>query len=111
MSTLAQDLLLTVLVQATTAQDQNTAALVWNASCRCAATLRWTLRPQKVFLIGWLLVSMCLRSPPAQGVPNWRVINPTTPANYFHALRRQMVGNVRVPLVVMAPKGLLRHPR
>lgn len=48
-------------------------------------------------------------SPPGF-VPNWRVINPTTPANYFHALRRQMLSNVRIPLVVAAPKGLLRHP-
>lgn len=39
---------------------------------------------------------------------NMQVINPTTPAQYFHALRRQMVRNFRKPLVVVAPKILLR---
>ena len=41
---------------------------------------------------------------------NMIVCNFTTPANYFHALRRQMKRDVRKPLVVMAPKSLLRHP-
>ncbi|MFC3228278.1 2-oxoglutarate dehydrogenase E1 component [Marinibaculum pumilum] len=40
---------------------------------------------------------------------NWQVVNITTPANYFHALRRQMHRNFRKPLVVMTPKSLLRH--
>ena len=40
---------------------------------------------------------------------NWQVINPTTPANYFHSLRRQMRRSFRKPLVVMTPKSLLRH--
>ena len=40
---------------------------------------------------------------------NWQVINPTTPANYFHALRRQMRRSFRKPLIVMTPKSLLRH--
>ena len=40
---------------------------------------------------------------------NIQVINCTTPANYFHALRRQMHRNFRKPLVVMTPKSLLRH--
>jgi len=40
---------------------------------------------------------------------NWQVCNFTTPANYFHALRRQMRRNFRKPLVVMTPKSLLRH--
>ncbi len=40
---------------------------------------------------------------------NWAVCNITTPANYFHALRRQMVRSYRKPLVVMSPKSLLRH--
>jgi 2-oxoglutarate dehydrogenase E1 component len=35
----------------------------------------------------------------------------TTPANYFHVLRRQMHRNFRKPLVVMTPKSLLRHKR
>ena len=40
---------------------------------------------------------------------NWSVVNITTPANYFHALRRQMHRNFRKPLIVMEPKSLLRH--
>jgi 2-oxoglutarate dehydrogenase E1 component len=42
---------------------------------------------------------------------NWQVCNLTTPAQYFHALRRQMRREFRKPLVVMSPKSLLRHPR
>ncbi|XP_065574167.1 2-oxoglutarate dehydrogenase complex component E1-like [Artemia franciscana] len=41
---------------------------------------------------------------------NMIVINCTTPANYFHALRRQIALPFRKPLVVMTPKSLLRHP-
>jgi 2-oxoglutarate dehydrogenase E1 component len=41
---------------------------------------------------------------------NWQVCNFTTPANYFHALRRQVLRPYRKPLVVMSPKSLLRHP-
>jgi 2-oxoglutarate dehydrogenase E1 component len=40
---------------------------------------------------------------------NMAVANITTPANYFHALRRQMKRNYRKPLVLMTPKSLLRH--
>ncbi|WP_370648448.1 2-oxoglutarate dehydrogenase E1 component [Acidomonas methanolica] len=40
---------------------------------------------------------------------NMFVCNLTTPANYFHALRRQIVAEYRKPLIVMAPKSLLRH--
>ncbi|MCC7427962.1 MAG: 2-oxoglutarate dehydrogenase E1 component [Alphaproteobacteria bacterium] len=40
---------------------------------------------------------------------NMQVCNLTTPANYFHALRRQIHRNFRKPLVIMAPKSLLRH--
>jgi 2-oxoglutarate dehydrogenase E1 component len=40
---------------------------------------------------------------------NMQVGNLTTPANYFHALRRQMKRNFRKPLVLMTPKSLLRH--
>ena len=42
---------------------------------------------------------------------NMIVAYPTTPANHFHLLRRQMRRNFRKPLVVMTPKSLLRHPR
>ncbi len=41
---------------------------------------------------------------------NMQVVNLTTPANYFHALRRQMHRSFRKPLVVMSPKSLLRRP-
>jgi 2-oxoglutarate decarboxylase len=40
---------------------------------------------------------------------NMRVANPTTPANYFHLLRRQALSTKRKPLVVFSPKSLLRH--
>jgi len=40
---------------------------------------------------------------------NWIVANCTTPANYFHILRRQLHRSFRKPLVVMTPKSLLRH--
>ena len=42
---------------------------------------------------------------------NMQVVNVTTPANYFHVLRRQMHRSFRKPLVVMTPKSLLRHKR
>ncbi len=42
---------------------------------------------------------------------NMQVCNFTTPANLFHALRRQIKRDFRKPLVVMSPKSLLRHPK
>jgi len=42
---------------------------------------------------------------------NMQVVNPTTPANYFHMLRRQLKREIRKPLIVMTPKSLLRHKR
>ena len=42
---------------------------------------------------------------------NMQVVNCTTPANYFHVLRRQMHREFRKPLIVMTPKSLLRHKR
>ncbi len=42
---------------------------------------------------------------------NMQVLNCSTPANYFHALRRQMHREFRKPLVVMTPKSLLRHKK
>ncbi|ALE16799.1 2-oxoglutarate dehydrogenase E1 component [Altererythrobacter epoxidivorans] len=41
---------------------------------------------------------------------NMCVCNITTPANYFHVLRRQMLRPFRKPLIIMTPKSLLRHP-
>ncbi len=42
---------------------------------------------------------------------NMQVVYPTTPANYFHMLRRQLHREIRKPLIVMTPKSLLRHKR
>jgi 2-oxoglutarate dehydrogenase E1 component len=42
---------------------------------------------------------------------NLQLVQPTTPAQSFHVLRRQVLREWRKPLVVMAPKSLLRHPR
>ncbi|ANU07652.1 2-oxoglutarate dehydrogenase E1 component [Paraurantiacibacter namhicola] len=42
---------------------------------------------------------------------NIQVCNITSPANYFHVLRRQMLRPFRKPLVIMTPKSLLRHPQ
>jgi 2-oxoglutarate dehydrogenase complex dehydrogenase (E1) component-like enzyme len=52
------------------------------------------------------------RYSPDQKEPNinMHIAFPTTPAQYFHLLRRQMKRNYRKPLVVASPKGLLRLP-
>src|SRR3546814_3434700 len=42
---------------------------------------------------------------------NMQIVNVTTPANYFHVLRRQIRRNFRKPLIIMTPKSLLRHKR
>lgn len=42
---------------------------------------------------------------------NMQVVNLTTPAQLFHCLRRQVKREFRVPLIVMSPKSLLRHPK
>jgi 2-oxoglutarate dehydrogenase E1 component len=41
---------------------------------------------------------------------NYQVVSPTEPAQFFHLLRRQVMRKIRKPLIVMAPKSLLRHP-
>ncbi len=41
---------------------------------------------------------------------NMQVCNVTTPAQYFHLLRRQIKSAMKIPLVIMTPKSLLRHP-
>ncbi|KAF8575257.1 dehydrogenase E1 and transketolase domain-containing protein 1 [Ramaria rubella] len=41
---------------------------------------------------------------------NMHIVNPTTPAQYFHILRRQQLRNFRKPLILATPKGLLRAP-
>lgn len=42
---------------------------------------------------------------------NMQVVNVTSPANYFHLFRRQLKRDFRLPLIVMTPKSLLRHPK
>jgi 2-oxoglutarate dehydrogenase E1 component len=42
---------------------------------------------------------------------NLQIVYPTTPAQYFHCLRRQVLRSWRKPLIVMTPKSLLRHPK
>lgn len=42
---------------------------------------------------------------------NWQVVNCTTPANYFHCLRRQIHRDFRKPLIVTSPKNLLRNKK
>jgi len=42
---------------------------------------------------------------------NWQIVNCSTPANYFHVLRRQINRDFRKPMVVLAPKNLLRNKR
>ncbi|MBW6459245.1 MAG: 2-oxoglutarate dehydrogenase E1 component [Bacteroidales bacterium] len=42
---------------------------------------------------------------------NMQVVNATTPANFFHVLRRQLSRDFRKPLIIFTPKSLLRHPR
>jgi len=42
---------------------------------------------------------------------NWQVVNCTTPANYFHVLRRQIHRDFRKPLIIATPKNLLREKK
>lgn len=42
-------------------------------------------------------------------ITNWQIVNPSTPANYFHALRRQVHRSFRKPLIIPSPKALLRY--
>jgi 2-oxoglutarate dehydrogenase E1 component len=42
---------------------------------------------------------------------NIQVCNVSTPAQYFHVLRRQLMRDFRIPLIIMTPKSLLRHPK
>ena len=56
------------------------------------------------FRNGWFSFIFPVFTPRRAQNVNWRVIHPSTPANYFHALRRQCVTPYRKPLVVVGPK-------
>lgn len=60
------------------------------------------------FLIIWNQLTNDAYTPESHANINMHVVFPTTPAQYFHLLRRQVKRNYRKPLVVAAPKGLLR---
>ena len=45
------------------------------------------------------------------GENNMQIVNATTPGQFFHVLRRQVLRPIRKPLIVFTPKGLLRHPK
>ncbi|KAF9304608.1 putative 2-oxoglutarate dehydrogenase E1 component DHKTD1, mitochondrial [Linnemannia elongata] len=54
--------------------------------------------------------SFDVKDPSIKANTNMHVVNPTTPAQYFHLLRRQMKRDFRKPLIVVGPKTLLRLP-
>jgi len=54
--------------------------------------------------------SFDVTDPSVKANTNMHVVNPTTPAQYFHLLRRQMKRDFRKPLIVVGPKTLLRLP-
>ncbi|KFH65518.1 oxoglutarate dehydrogenase (succinyl-transferring), E1 component [Podila verticillata NRRL 6337] len=54
--------------------------------------------------------SFDVKDPNVKVNTNMHIVNPTTPAQYFHLLRRQMKRNFRKPLIVIGPKTLLRLP-
>ncbi|KAF7732562.1 hypothetical protein EC973_003309 [Apophysomyces ossiformis] len=68
-----------------------------HSSCRIERFLQMSNEPFDV--------KKCYETP-----PNWHVVNCTTPAQYFHVLRRQMLRPYRKPLIVASPKSLLKSP-
>lgn len=82
------------------------------------ASCAWILSSILVSLLAFDKVLLCspvqMCDSSEEGVDgdqvNMSVVHPTTPAQYFHLLRRQMVRNFRKPLIVASPKVLLRLP-
>jgi len=60
-------------------------------------------KDQNILQQGWKDTFSCVQK------DNMFVANCTSPANYFHLLRRQQKTNYRKPLIVFTPKSLLRH--
>jgi len=58
----------------------------------------------------WCNVMTDWYSRTAEEMTNMFVVNVTTPANYFHLLRRQAYRKIKKPLIIMAPKSLYQHP-
>lgn len=48
--------------------------------------------------------------PTTSFIPNWSIVHPSTPGNYFHLLLRQVMRPFRCPLIIVSPKTLLRLP-
>lgn len=87
--------------------------IVWESSVYRWVSLRTAcVLPIEEHLLLSFLSQMC--DSVEEGVDgdtvNMCVVHPTTPAQYFHLLRRQMVRNFRKPLIVASPKMLLRFP-
>ena len=81
------------------ARPSGCACRAWCCCCRTATKARGRSTPRRASS------AICSSAPNA----TCAVCNPTTPANYFHALRRQLHRNFRKPLVIFTPKSLLRH--
>lgn len=74
-----------------------------HSSCRIERFLQMCDEPEDV------VPSMEEESRKQIQATNWQIVNASTPANYFHVLRRQVRRNFRKPLVIPTPKYLLRH--
>ena len=74
------------------------------ASCACCRTATRARDPSTPRRALERYLQLCAED-------NWQVANCTTPANYFHILRRQLHRKFRKPLILMTPKSLLRHKR
>lgn len=75
-----------------------------HSSCRMERYLQMTCDDERVMSAKDSAKSLQIQQ------SNWQVVNCSTPANYFHVLRRQLCREFRKPLVIATPKSLLRHP-
>lgn len=93
-----------------TAWDQSTPVLAWNVSCKCS--IKTLMCMFSCLAPPYTAQSFVTAEQAAEYAQHSNIIvmNITTPANYFHALRRQVHREYRKPLIIMSPKSLLRHP-